>query len=374
MNNLGWLGSTARPSRRKANHKITRKDTKMKIYKDHSEKTALKIINTKSSILLISLVLACFGFLPGAQAVSPAPKGGYPGGNTAAGQNALLSLTTGTYNTALGMLSLQSNKVGNFNTATGACTLLLNTSDQNTATGAAALLSNTTGTSNTAHGAFALFGNTTGNGNIALGASAGTNLTTGDDNIDIGNDGVAGESGMIRIGDPDIHESVFLAGIIPMTPEAPIQAVLVDPNTGQLGSADLASFAQGPPGPQGEPGPAGPQGQQGAQGPQGVPGPTGPQGPQGQTGPAGPQGVPGPGGPQGPAGPQGPQGPQGSPGVGVVILDNERTGVGDGALNAGAGPGSTAMGFHALFNDLGSGNQNTAIGDQALFSNTTGYQ
>ena len=91
---------------------------------------------------------------------------------------------------------------------------------------------------NTANGAFALF-NITGNGNIALGANAGLNLTTGDNNIDIGNIGVAGESSMIRIGDLAVHEGIFLAGITAMSPEAPNQAVVVDPTTGQLGSADV---------------------------------------------------------------------------------------------------------------------------------------
>ena len=33
--------------------------------------------------------LMCVVLLPGARAVSPAPDGGYPGGNTAEGQNAL---------------------------------------------------------------------------------------------------------------------------------------------------------------------------------------------------------------------------------------------------------------------------------------------
>jgi len=91
------------------------------------------------------------------QAVSPAPDGGYPGGNTAEGQQALLSLTGGTYNTAVGFLSLKSDAGGNFNTAIGAGTLLINTADSNTATGAGALLSNITGSDNTASGAFALF-------------------------------------------------------------------------------------------------------------------------------------------------------------------------------------------------------------------------
>ena len=53
----------------------------------------------------IPLMIACFALSPKAQAVVPAPDGGYPGGNTAEGQKALLSLTTGTYNTAIGFLS-----------------------------------------------------------------------------------------------------------------------------------------------------------------------------------------------------------------------------------------------------------------------------
>jgi hypothetical protein len=40
----------------------------------------------------ILLIFACAPFLPEAQAVNPPPGGGYPGANTAEGQNALLSL------------------------------------------------------------------------------------------------------------------------------------------------------------------------------------------------------------------------------------------------------------------------------------------
>ena len=90
---------------------------------------------------------------PWAQAVSPAPDGGYAGANTAEGDDALLSLTSGLYNTAIGFISLESDTEGNFNTAVGAGTLLLDTADENTATGAGALLTNSTGSANTATGA-----------------------------------------------------------------------------------------------------------------------------------------------------------------------------------------------------------------------------
>src|SRR5438874_1205048 len=109
---------------------------------------------------------------PNAQAISPPPDGGYLGGNTAEGQNALFSLTSGRYNTAVGFFSLRINTTGQLNTATGAGTLLANTGDENTAIGAGALLSNTTGGLNAASGAFALFTNTAGFRNTASGEQA----------------------------------------------------------------------------------------------------------------------------------------------------------------------------------------------------------
>ena len=143
-------------------------------------------LKTTAPPLLIILALLCFGLLPGAQAVVPAPDGGYPGGNTAEGQTALLSLTTGGFNTAVGLFSLRSDTTGQLNTAIGAGTLLANTADQNTATGAGALLSNTTGSVNTADGTFALFSNTTGFQNTANGAGALRNNTTGNYNTAFG--------------------------------------------------------------------------------------------------------------------------------------------------------------------------------------------
>jgi hypothetical protein len=133
----------------------------------------------------ITLALLCLSILTG-QAVNPPPDGGYPGGNTAEGQAALLSLTTGGFNTAVGFLSLRSNAEGQFNTGIGAGTLLANTAHQNTATGAGALLSNTVGVKNTADGAFALFYNTMGNSNTASGVAALFGNTEGFSNTAVG--------------------------------------------------------------------------------------------------------------------------------------------------------------------------------------------
>ena len=74
----------------------------------------------------IAVLTVCLASLQNAQAVSPAPDGGYSGGNTAEGQDALLHLTTGVHNTAVGFLSLKSNNTGSYNTAIGSGTLLAN--------------------------------------------------------------------------------------------------------------------------------------------------------------------------------------------------------------------------------------------------------
>src|SRR6266542_4252199 len=147
----------------------------------------LHAMKTKTPLLFATLALLCLAATePKAQAVSPPPDGGYPGGNTAEGQSALLSRTTGIYNTAVGIFSVLSLTDGNFCTGVGAGTLLSNTADQNTATGAGALLSNTIGDANTANGAFALFANTEGIENTATGDSALLSNTTGDGNTATG--------------------------------------------------------------------------------------------------------------------------------------------------------------------------------------------
>ena len=140
-----------------------------------------------TSPLLVPLALLCFGLLPGARAVVPAPDGGYgpPAygtGNTAEGEEALLNLSSGSFNTATGYRSLFSNIIGNFNTAVGAGALFSNIGSENTATGAGALLNNTFGNFNTANGESALFFNTTGDRNTAMGSNALVENTTGDQN------------------------------------------------------------------------------------------------------------------------------------------------------------------------------------------------
>jgi hypothetical protein len=136
------------------------------------------------------LALACIvGLVPKVEAVSPAPDGGYAGYNTAEGQNALFSLTSGTSNTAVGFASLKSNTTGSANTAIGVNALSLNiTGVNNTANGVNALYSNTNGGQNTANGVYALFRNTTGGLNTAMGAFALRDNTTGGGNTAIGQD------------------------------------------------------------------------------------------------------------------------------------------------------------------------------------------
>jgi len=138
------------------------------------------------NLILILILIVCVGILPKAQAIFPPPDGDYPGGNTAEGKEALLSLTDGTYNTAVGFFSLRANRSGNFNTAIGAGALLDNRAEENTAIGAAALLHTTDGSFNTATGSGALFGNFVGTNNTANGFQALAGNTIGSSNTATG--------------------------------------------------------------------------------------------------------------------------------------------------------------------------------------------
>jgi len=238
----------------------------------HMKKTTLPLKHSMHRVpcrlaLLIPLALACFAFLPGAQAIC---NEGCDSSlfNAFLGDDALSSNTIGTGNTAIGWRSLFSNTGSSFNTGVGGGALSLNTGDSNAAVGAAALLlntvgsqnvavgtdalvfndsgsdnaaigwfalfENTTGGVNTAIGAEALSNNTTGFNNIALGFAAGDLLTTGDDNIDIGNEGVADEAGTVRIGTDGTQTRTFIAGISGVVVSG---AAVVVGSSGQLGVA-----------------------------------------------------------------------------------------------------------------------------------------
>jgi len=168
-------------------------------------------MKTSIPTVLITFTLVCFALAQNAQAVSPAPDGGYSGNNTAEGQDALLSLTTGVNNTAVGWFSLKSNRRGQLNTAVGAGTLFSSVAaSRNTAVGGAALFSDTGGEGNTAVGALALFHNTTGAFNTAIGDNTLVNNTVGGGNTALGDSAlVNNETGNVNIaiGDLALHSN-----------------------------------------------------------------------------------------------------------------------------------------------------------------------
>jgi hypothetical protein len=146
--------------------------------------------------------------------------------NTADGYYALVDNTTGSNNVAVGFGALVDNYTGSYNTAVGSGALQASGSSQNTAIGGDALYADSSGADNTAVGYYAMIVNTTGfantadgyyaliqnNGgnNIALGYYSGYNITTGSSNIDIGNQGIAGDNNIIRIGTG--QTATYLAG------------------------------------------------------------------------------------------------------------------------------------------------------------------
>src|SRR5215471_9717377 len=89
-------------------------------------------LSSRRILFLVPVLLGWTWLSPVVQAVVPPPDGVYPNFNTAAGQKALFSLTTGQWNTALGGFTLWKNTDGSFNTAVGTAALLLNVGDQST--------------------------------------------------------------------------------------------------------------------------------------------------------------------------------------------------------------------------------------------------
>jgi hypothetical protein len=141
-----------------------------------------KDMKTLTNIIHPALALfafACFALSP--QARATCQDACLTNNNTVQGDDALISLTTGTDNTANGAGALFSNTEGNYNTANGFHALLSSTTGSwNTANGFQALASNTTGNGNTANGEGALRFNTEGSDNVANGNWALHENTTGE--------------------------------------------------------------------------------------------------------------------------------------------------------------------------------------------------
>jgi hypothetical protein len=76
----------------------------------HFRKSLGRSLSWRCGFVLVPLALACFALSPSTQALlpPPAPDGGYPGGNTAEGFNALHDVNTalGINNTAVGFSAL----------------------------------------------------------------------------------------------------------------------------------------------------------------------------------------------------------------------------------------------------------------------------
>lgn len=152
----------------------------------------------KTTTIRLVLAFLCLSVAgPKTHGVSPPPDGGYPGGNTAEGTNALQNLDfydgVGVGNTAVGWYSLFTNSVGRYCTAVGAGALALNIADENTAVGAAALLLNDGGVLNTAVGTNALDHNGLGSWNCAFGVLALANNELGGGNCAFGTYALAGD-------------------------------------------------------------------------------------------------------------------------------------------------------------------------------------
>jgi hypothetical protein len=107
--------------------------------------------------------------------------------NTAFGDLALRSNTTGDANSAIGYRALSANTVGGGNTAIGLNSLRFNTQGNfNTSIGWASMSANISGVENTALGTQSLFNNTTGNYNVSIGARVLASNTIGEYNTAVG--------------------------------------------------------------------------------------------------------------------------------------------------------------------------------------------
>ena len=153
-----------------------------------------KIRNSISGLILIPLVLACFALLPSVQATpDPAPRPG--AGNVADGNGALASVTgAASCDSAVGNNALFTLTTGNNNACQGNSALFTTNGNKNSAFGVLALRFNATGNDNSALGFRALEASL-GSNNTALGSAAGQFITSGGFNTFVGS-----QAGIIQTG------------------------------------------------------------------------------------------------------------------------------------------------------------------------------
>jgi hypothetical protein len=157
--------------------------------------------------------------------------------NTFIGSSAGHENTSGGSNTFSGYGAGSSNTSGNGNTFSGFWAGVSNsTGAENTFVGDSAGKLNNSGCCNSFFGSAAGLNTTAGQFNTFIGYQSGTNNIMGTNNVYINNSGpISGtESAAIRVGDPIIHTTTFIAGIYG-TPSSSGVPVYINSN-GQLGT------------------------------------------------------------------------------------------------------------------------------------------
>lgn len=157
-------------------------------------------------------------------------------GSTAVGNRALVALQSGGQNTAVGSQALSGVTTGINNTAVGETCMTATNGNGNAALGRSCLDSATSGDNNLAIGFNTLSSLLTGSNNTGIGNSAGSSYNGAEsNNICINNNGVIGDSGVIRIGTNATHTSTYLQGVSGVSVSNP-NYVTINTSTGQLGS------------------------------------------------------------------------------------------------------------------------------------------
>ena len=167
--------------------------------------------------------------------------------NTFLGEDSGNLLLTGTDNTCAGIAVGQAITSASSNSLYGSnCGTSITSGNNNCGFGSDSLQHVTSGGGNVSLGFQNLNGITTGQNNISIGNASGSLHITGDSsNIDIGHVGVAGQSGITRIGTNATHTKAFVAGIYQTAGYAGTKEIALINNSDQLGSVSVLPIALG---------------------------------------------------------------------------------------------------------------------------------